>query len=128
MYRHAGPCTGVVTELRGQTVAITGKVFLAGEQVKRSILRLYLQQRGARFKTDVSGQISLLVRGDLSGQSVSDKELELSRKLLGVLGQEGRAHHVCVVSSAGLEALLDGQEARCFHFHLVRLAPRVGRS
>jgi len=114
MYKYSGTCSSVVTELRGQTVAITGKVHIFGEHVKRSVLEQDLQRHGARFKTDVTGQISLLVHGDLTGQPVTDKTLEFSQKLLGVLGQDVLEHHVCVVSSAGLESLLDGNHARCF--------------
>lgn len=128
MYKFGTPCSGVVIDLRGQTVAITGKVYLAGEHVKRSTLERHLQGQGARFKADVSGQMSLLVHGDLSGQSVSDIKLQFSQKLLGVLGQDGIGHHVCVVSSSGLESLLIGQRARCFHDHLVAIAFRVRNS
>ncbi|UVJ40564.1 hypothetical protein [Arthrobacter sp. CJ23] len=103
---------------------MTGKVMVRGEHVARETLAKLLFTHGVRFKTDVTGQISLLVHGDLSGQGVTDMTFELSKKLLNVLNQDSHGHHVCVISSAGLTALMDGGEARCFHEHLVELARR----
>lgn len=126
MYTNSSPCHGEVSGLRGQTVAMTGKVLVYGEHVTRSALAGILRSYGVRFKTDVTGQISLLVHGDLSGQGVTDKKLELSKKLLNVLNENFRGHHVCVISSSGLSDLMDGGSARCFHAHLVDLAKRSG--
>lgn len=124
MYKNSQPCQGEVSILRGETVAMTGKVLLNGEHVTRSALARMLQTFGVRFKTDVSGQISLLVHGDLSGQAVTNRRLELSQKLLNVLNEDRCGHHVCVVSSSGLWDLMQGGSARCFHHHLVQLANR----
>lgn len=122
MYKSSLLCHGEVSVLRGQTVAMTGKVLLHGEHVTRPALAGILQSYGVRFKTDVTGQISLLVHGDLSGQAVTDRRLQLSKKLLNVLNENLHGHHVCVVSSSGLSDLMQGGSARCFHDHLVHLA------
>jgi hypothetical protein len=122
MYRNFAPCQGEVPFLRGQTIAMTGKVFLNGEHVTRPALARMLEAYGIRFKTDVTGQISLLVHGDLSGQAVTNRRLELSQKLLNVLYEDRCGHHVCVVSSSGLWDLIQGGSARCFHDHLVHLS------
>lgn len=103
---------------------LTGRVLLNGEHVTRPALAELLRSYGVRFKTDVTGQISLLVHGDLSGQAVTDSRLELSKKLLKVLDENHHGHHVCVVSSSGLAILMQGASARCFHDHLVDLADR----
>lgn len=122
MYRNSQPCEGEVLILRGQTVALTGKVLLNGEHVTRKNLARILESHGVHFKTDVTGQISLLVHGDLSGQAVTDRRLELSKKLLNVLNESGHGHHICVISSTGLSSLMTGGSARCFNDYLIRLA------
>lgn len=122
MYKNSQPCRGEVSGLRGQTVAMTGKVLLNGEHVTRPALAGMLQSYGVRFKTDVTGRISLLVHGDLSGQAVTDRRLELSKKLLNLINENRHGHHVCVVSSSGLSDLMQGNSARCFHHHLIHLA------
>jgi hypothetical protein len=126
VYTDSAPCHGEVGSLRGQTMAMTGKVLVYGEHITRPALAGILRSHGVRSKTDVTGQISLLVHGDLSGQGVTDKKLELSKKLLNVLNEQVRGHHVCVISSSGLSDLMEGGSARCFHAHLVDLAKRSG--
>jgi hypothetical protein len=46
MYKYANLCKGAVTLLRGQAVAITGKVYLDGEHVKRDLIARQIQVRG----------------------------------------------------------------------------------
>lgn len=115
MYRFSGPCNGFVTTLRGQTVTMTGKVVVRGEHVKRDTLAKVIETKGARFKNDLTGQISLLIHGDLTGQIVANMKIQFSDKLLEIINQDHRKHHVCVVSSAGFSELLDGGTAKCLH-------------
>lgn len=115
MYKYSGPCSGFVTALRGQTVTMTGRVVVRGEHIKRDTLAKIIETKGARFKNDLTGQISLLVHGDLSGQVVADMRIQFSDKLLDVINQDRRKHHVCVVSSAGFSELLNGGTTKCLH-------------
>jgi hypothetical protein len=115
MYQYSGSCNGFVTTLRGQTVTMTGKVVVRGEHVKRENLAKIIKTKGARFKNDLTGQISLLVHGDLTGQVVTNMKIQFSDKLLDVIGRDRRQHHVCVVSSAGFSELLNGGTAKCLH-------------
>lgn len=115
MYKYSGPCSGFVTTLRGQTVTMTGRVVVRGEHIKRDTLAKIIETKGARFKNDLTGQISLLVHGDLSGQVVADMRIQFSDKLLDVINQDRRKHHVCVVSSAGFSELLNGGTTKCLH-------------
>jgi hypothetical protein len=58
MYKFAGPCNGVVTTLRGQTVTMTGKVVVRGEHIKRdNLAKIISDTYGATFKNDLTGQI-----------------------------------------------------------------------
>lgn len=115
MYKFSEPCNGFVSTLRGQTVTMTGKVVVRGEHIKRDNLAKLIETRGARFKNDLTGQISLLVHGDLSGQVVANMKIQFSDKLLEIVTQERRKHHVCVVSAAGFSELLNGGSAECLH-------------
>lgn len=108
-------CSGTVDTLRGQTVALTGKVFVDGEHIKRDVLAKRLRICGAAYRTVLTGQISLVVHGDLSGQIVSNMRNQLSRKLIDIVSQDLRGHHVCVVTSEGFSELLKGSAAKCFH-------------
>lgn len=112
-------CPGHVSTLRGQVAIATGKVSIRGEHELRDTVHVLLQRAGARVTTKMSGQISLLIHGDLSGQIVTDQAREYSQKLLGLLKEDGSGHHVCVVSSHGLSELLAGREAKCFHHHII---------
>lgn len=115
MPRISGSCNGIVTTLRGQTVTMTGKVVVRGEHIKRDNLAKIIQTKGAAFKNDLTGQISLLVHGDFTGQTVANMRIEFSDKLLGILNQDHRKHHVCVVSAAGFSELLNNGTAICLH-------------
>lgn len=115
MYKFAGPCNGFVTTLRGQTVTMTGKVIVRGEHIKRDNLAKIIETKGARFKNDLTGQISLLIHGDLTGQIVANMKIQFSDKLLEVINQDHRKHHLCVISSAGFSELLNGGTAKCLH-------------
>lgn len=113
-------CVGTVNALRGQVAMATGKVFIRGERVDRDTVHLLLSRAGARVTTKMSGQISLLIHGDLSAQVVVDLARAYSQKILGVLTEDASGHHVCVVSSLGLSELLEGRAAPCMHHHIVR--------
>ncbi|MDF9751546.1 hypothetical protein [Arthrobacter sp. ES3-54] len=115
MYKYSGPCNGFVTTLRGQTVTMTGRVVVRGEHIKRDNLAKIIETKGAKFKNDLTGQISLLIHGDLTGQIVANMKIQFSDKLLDVINQDRRKHHVCVVSSAGFSELLNGGTTRCLH-------------
>lgn len=116
MYKFAGPCNGSVTTLRGQTVAMTGKVVVRGEHIKRdNLAKIISETYGAKFKNDLTGQISLLIHGDLTGQVVTNMKIHFSDKLLAIISRDRRGHHVCVVSSEGLAELLKGGSAKCLH-------------
>jgi BRCT domain type II-containing protein len=124
MQLHLVSCSGLVGSLRGQTVALTGKVFVDGEHIKRDELAKRLRMYGAGYKTVLTGQISLVVHGDLSGQIVSNMRSQLSRKLIDIMSQERLGHHVCGVTSEGFSALLKGSPAKCFHDELIdRVTP-----
>lgn len=114
MRTSSSDCDGVVKTLRGHTIAITGKVEIAGEHVTREALAQKLQRYGVSFKTDVTGRISLLVHGDLSSQAVKDPRWQLSKKLLNLAVEDLYGHHVCVISPEGLASLMDGGEAECY--------------
>lgn len=125
MNPHAALCSGLVASLRGQTIALTGKVFVDGEHIKRDELAKRLRTYGAAYRTVLTGQISLVVYGDLSGQIVSNMRSQLSRKLLEIMSQDRRGHHVCVVTSIGFSELLKGRPAKCFHDELTERATAV---
>jgi hypothetical protein len=114
MRTSSSECDGIVGTLRGHAIAITGKIEIAGEHVTRDALAQSLQMYGACFKTDVTGQISLLVHGDLSSQPVKDPKWLLSKKLLNLAVEDLHGHHVCVISPDGLASLMDGGEAECY--------------
>lgn len=120
MKRYQNACSGQVMTLRGHVVAATGKVTLGGEHVLRPGVERELGMAGARVITKVSGQISLLVHGDLSGQIVKDLTRKFSEKIIRVIAEDAFGHHVCVVSSRGLDELLIGRPAKCLHDHIVR--------
>jgi hypothetical protein len=115
MYKFSGSCNGFVSTLRGQTVTMTGKVVVRGEHIKRDNLVKLIEIRGARFKNDLTGQISVLVHGDLSGQVVANMKIQFSDKLLEIVNRDHHKHHVCVISSEGFSDLLDGGTAECLH-------------
>lgn len=115
MYKFSEPCNGVVTTLRGQTVAMTGKVVVRGEHIKRDNLVKIIQTKGATFKNDLTGQISLLIHGDLTSQIVANMKIQFSTKLLNIINQDHRKHHVCVVSAGGFAELLNLGTAVCLH-------------
>lgn len=119
MKLHRVSCSGFVESLRGQTVALTGKVFVDGEHIKRDELAKRLRVYGAGYRTVLTGQISLVVHGDLSGQIVSNMRSQLSRKLIDIMSQEHLGHHVCVVTSEGFSSLLRGSPGKCFHDDLM---------
>lgn len=119
MKKHQKTCPGQVGTLRGQVAIATGKVFIRGEHEHRDIIHILLERAGARVTTKMSGQISLLIHGDLSGQVVVDQAREYSQKILDVLAEDGSGHHVCVVSSRGLSELLEGRAAACLQHHIV---------
>lgn len=124
MNLHSVSCSGLVGGLGGQTVTLTGKVFVDGEHIKRDELAKRLRTFGANYRTVLTGQISLVVHGDLSGQIVSNMRSQLSRKLIDIMSQERRGHHVCVVTSDGFSALLNGSPAKCLHVELIgRVVP-----
>lgn len=115
MHKSAAPCNGLVTTLRGQTVTMTGKVTVRGEHIKRDDLAKIVQAQGATFKNDLTGKTSLLVHGDLSSQIVANMNIQFSDKLLDVVNEDRRHHHVCVVNSTGISELLRGDTAKCLH-------------
>jgi hypothetical protein len=94
---------------------MTGKVVVRGDHIRRENLAKIIETKGARFKNDLTGQISLLIHGDLTGQIVANMRIQFSDKLLAVINQDQRKHHVCVVSSAGFSELLVGGTAPCLH-------------
>jgi hypothetical protein len=57
----------------------------------------------------------LLIHGDLTGQVVTNMKILFSDKLLAIVNQDRRRHHVCVVSSEGFAELLKGGSAKCLH-------------
>lgn len=119
MKKNQNTCSGYVSTLREQVVIATGKVSIRGEHEHRDTVHILLRRAGARVATKMSGQISLLIHGDLSGQVVTDQAREYSRSILKVLNEESSGHHVCVVSSRGLSELLEGRAAACMHHHIV---------
>lgn len=125
MNPHSALCSGLVASLRGQTIALTGKVFVDGEHIKRDELAKRLRIYGAAYRTVLTGQISLVIHGDLSGQIVSNMRSQLSRKLIDIMSQDRRGHHVCVVTSEGFSELLKGRPAKCFHDDLTVRATAV---
>jgi hypothetical protein len=120
MYKSAAPCSGVVITLRGQTVTMTGKVIVRGEHIKRDDLAKIVQAQGATFKNDLTGKVSLLVHGDLSSQIVANMNIQFSDKLLDVVNEDRRDHHVCVINSTGISELLRGDTATCLHDAVAR--------
>ncbi|ALE91414.1 hypothetical protein AOC05_02035 [Arthrobacter alpinus] len=112
-------CSGRVTTLRNQVVIATGKVSIRGEHEHRDEVHALLERAGARVTTKMSGNISVLIHGDLSGQIVADQVREYSQKILDLLTESTSAHHVCAVSSRGLSELLEGRAAVCLHRHVV---------
>ncbi|MDD0857026.1 hypothetical protein NHF46_02845 [Arthrobacter alpinus] len=119
MKKQRTACPGHVSTLRGQVAIATGKVSIRGEHEHRDIVHILMEQAGARVTTKMSGQISLLIHGDLSGQVVVDLAREYSQKILDVLDEDKTGHHVCVVSSLGLSELLEGRVTPCLHDHIV---------
>lgn len=115
MNKSAAPCSGVVITLRGHTVTMTGKVIVRGEHINRDELAKIAQAQGATFKNDLTGKVSLLVHGDLSSQIVANMDIQFSDKLLDVVNEDRRHHHVCVVNSRGISELLRGDNAKCLH-------------
>lgn len=115
MYKSAAPCSGVVITLHGQTVTMTGKVMVRGEHIKRDDLAKIVKAQGATFKNDLTGKVSLLVHGELSSQIVANMNIQFSDKLLDVVNEDRRHHHVCVVNSTGISELLRGDTAKCLH-------------
>ncbi|WP_307278769.1 hypothetical protein [Arthrobacter sp. W4I7] len=94
---------------------MSGKVVVGGVHIKRENLAKIIETKGARLKNDLTGQISLLVHGDLTSQVVTNMKIQFSDKLLEIVTQDRRKHHVCVVSSAGFSELLIGRTAKCLH-------------
>lgn len=119
MKKNECACSGRVTTLRNQVVIATGKVSIRGEHEHRDTVHALLERAGARVTTKMSGNISLLIHGDLSGQIVADQAREYSQKILDLLTEATSAHHVCVVSSRGFSELLEGKAAACLHRHVV---------
>lgn len=119
MKKNQNTCPGHVSTLRGQVAIATGKVSIRGEHEHRKNVHILLRRAGARVITKSSGEVSLLIHGDLSGQAVTDQSREYSRKLLELLKEDCSGHHVCVVSSHGFSELLEGREAPCLHHHVV---------
>lgn len=112
-------CAGTVTGLRGQKVVATGKIYINEEHVFRDAVHKLLRTRGAGVTTKLSGQVSLLVYGDLSSQTVTDPLNQHSRKIKDAFRENHLRHHVCIVSSRGLSQLLDGEPAMCLHRFII---------
>jgi hypothetical protein len=45
-------------------------------------------------------------------------KIEFGDKLLEIVNQDARSHHVCVVVSAGFSEVLYGGRAKCLHDHV----------
>lgn len=67
MKKNQNTCTGHVRTLRGQVAIATGKVSIRGVHTLREAIYELLEEAGARVATGMSGQVSLLIHGDLSG-------------------------------------------------------------
>lgn len=124
-------CEGWVTALGDQTVTFTGKVEIDGQRMFRAECEARAHRLGAATATDFSGRITLLVQGDLGGQTVTDPEREYSDKLVAVQRtRERREPHVHVVNSTGFTELVHGEVARCRRLRgagrTLEVAPEIG--
>lgn len=106
-------CTGIITSLDRQTLAITGKVSIHGKRLFRDDIVKLMTEKGIAYKQSASGLVSILVHGDLTGQHVIDEWNKNSRKLEFVHKASERGRHICVVTSRGFSALLDGTPTAC---------------
>lgn len=109
-------CTGVICSLNGQTIALTGKISVRGEQVFRPQLAEMIEKAGAVYKDDLSRKVTLLVHGDLSSQHVVNEWEQHSQKLELVKVEARKGHHICVLTARGFSDLLSGKEAECRHW------------
>lgn len=106
-------CTGTIEFLAGQTVTLTGKVSIHGRWVKREEIEQMLRERGVRYKREMSKLVTVLVHGDLEGQHVVNEFDKYSQRLEFVRSKLKKGHHICVVNSRGLSALLEATAAEC---------------
>ena len=106
-------CTGTIKSLDGQTVTLTGKVSIRGRWVKREEIEKGLKDRGVQYKREMSKLVTILVHGDLEGQHVINEFDKYSQRLEFVRSQLNKGHHICVVNSRGLSALLEATTAEC---------------
>lgn len=108
-------CDGWVHSLRGQTICFTGGVFIDGKRLVRRECVERAEKRKAQCKEEFSGQITLVVHGDLAGKVVTDEKRKYSEKLVAADRERERGHHVCVVDADGFADLINGRghPARC---------------
>lgn len=113
-YSQARLCDGQVRSLAGQRAIVSGRVYLDGSHASHRECARRLRSAGAEYSDEYSHGTTILIKGDLSYQPLTDPTGRFSRKLLAVhQSRQGGQEHVHVVDESGFNDLLDGGIARC---------------
>ncbi|MCC2313468.1 hypothetical protein [Cellulomonas xiejunii] len=93
----------------------TGTTYVRGERMVRPELCRQTERLGGCNAADKSLAVTVLVSGETWSGPLTDETRRYSRKatfIERVTRETGR--HVHVINSAGYEALLNGEPARCY--------------
>lgn len=105
-------CNGEVVSVRGRKVAVTGKIYLNGEQIFRPQILEKLTLLGAMTSNDRSRSVNLLIEGEQNLAHVKDS-LGRSRKSKSAESNDSRGYGTCIVDGRNFRDLVLGIPVAC---------------